>query len=1017
MNIKAIEAIPGWYSIAKKAGELYGTIDAYEKVPMLYRAVNLRSDALGTVPYKIMRNGTETDYPFVTPLEPLIQQTERSLLMTGQAIWLKLYKGRILYGFQFLNPQTVNVEFVPEKASALNPLSGLVFTQQINGVTYGPWTMDDVIYWREPSLSQDVGRGTSAAGVALQSAQLAYYLERFTSAFFEHGAQPALVMSLDKSVTPPEFERMRSDWRARAENVANAFRTFWMRGEIKTQIITFPLKDMELIQLQERAVTNITTTFGVPRTMLEASAANYATADSDRQSFWRETIVPRLSYYERVLNEQIFTPLEYSLEYHPDELDVFQTDEAARAGSLLQLTQAGVPLASAMNLLGYKNVEEALGMATPEELPDTTGINEETGEAVQDPDLADMQSTAEKRIRDLDLYQKKALHRLREGKSPAVKFTSDHLPRYMTDFLEIELRKAKKKIAVDEIFYWMKSLTVADLTPDERKIYRAIADRLQIRNDNNAERILAGDYTAIDTDLRDIMTEKVAGLILSAGRNKVSPITGIDDAQSRALVESGIQDYSNTYIDSYYNPFLQDLQSTEKEYIDKVIQSSLTTVGVTVDDIRSQLSAFGDLRAQRIAFTEPTRAAAQMTNTIQSNSANAGIPLERVWFTEGDGDNVCDECTALNNLPETEWGPEYQDGPPAHVNCRCAIGLQLAQSAITTPEETPPEILDTDTAQDLGTPPPPETPPALYERTPAEMADAVRALIPDELNDLVTDLKKVQSEFTVIDAEYERLGKEWKKLDDNIWKARARGYTPEQVETFRQQKTETLAAQNALVPEYNAKLAEIRALKSQINTAETPIYRDILTQLQHENPQQVNITFANSFPADVRAQMEEFIKLTYGTAESTGSVLDLSVSKIKEIERAYSRRDGIYLNASTTTSTTIHETLHAMQYQLGTGQSESASFGAERTAGESSQKLSKLIPGSSYGKDEIGFRDAVDSPYTLKLYTGNNIKNGSSYEFLEILPMALSDISAVRQNTDRGLLELGMQILKGGRSR
>ena len=445
MSYKSIEAIPGWYSIAKKAGELYGTIDAYEKVPMLYRAVNLRSDALGTVPFKIFRNGTETDYPFITPLDLLIQQTERSLLLTGHAIWLKLYKGRILYGFQFLNPESVRVEFVPEKATAFNPSAGLVFTQQINGITYGPWTIEDVIYWREPSLSQDVGKGVSAAGVALQSAQLAYYLERFTSAFFEHGAQPALVMSLDKSVTPPEFERMRSDWRARAESAANAFRTFWMRGEIKTQIITFPLKDMELIQLQERAVTNITTTFGVPRTMLEASAANYATADSDRQSFWRETIVPRLSFYQRILNEQLFTPLEYSIEFHPDELDVFQTDEAARAGSLLQLTQAGVPLASAMNLLGYKNIEQALGMAAPEELPDTQGVNEETGDAITDPDLADMQSTAEKRIRDLDLYQRKSLHRLREGKSPAVKFTSDHLPRYMTDFLELELRKAKKK--------------------------------------------------------------------------------------------------------------------------------------------------------------------------------------------------------------------------------------------------------------------------------------------------------------------------------------------------------------------------------------------------------------------------------------------------------------------------------------------------------------------------------------------------------------------------------------------
>ena len=244
----------------------------------------------------------------------------------------------------------------------------------------------------------------------------------------------------------------------------------------------------------------------------------------------------------------------------------------------------------------------------------------------------------------------------------------------------------------------MKALTVADLTPDEYLIYKAIAEKLKIRSQQNAERIIAGDYTAVDTDLREILTERVAGLILDAGSNRVSPITGIPDEDSRRLVEDGITDYSKTYIDSYYNPFLQDLSQTEKLYIDGVIQRSMVTVGVTVEDITAELSQFGQLRAQRIAFTEPTRAAAQMTNTIQRNSASAGIPLERVWFTEGDGDQVCDECKGLDGKPESEWDPEYIDGPPAHVNCRCAIGLQLQRSQISTPDNAGTEILDTDAA-------------------------------------------------------------------------------------------------------------------------------------------------------------------------------------------------------------------------------------------------------------------------------------------------------------------------------
>jgi hypothetical protein len=216
---------------------------------------------------------------------------------------------------------------------------------------------------------------------------------------------------------------------------------------------------------------------------------------------------------------------------------------------------------------------------------------------------------------------------------------------------------------------------------------------------------------------------------------------------------------------------------------------------------------------------------------------------------------------------------------------------------------------------------------------------------------------------------------------------------------------------------YNTKLSEVKSLRAEINTAETPIYRDLLTQLQHTNPQQVSVIFSGNFPANVKAQMTEFIRLTYGTAESNGSTEKIIVLTVPKIEREYHNSGMVFLTPSTTTSTTIHETLHAMQYQFGTGQSESAQFATDRTAGESLQKLSKLVPSGTYDKSEVAYRDAVDNPYTLKLYAGSKIRDGSSYEFMEVLPMALSNISAVRQNTDRGLLELGMQILKGGRSR
>ena len=676
MDYKAIEAIPGWYSVAKKAGELYDTLDAYEKVPMLHRAVNLRAEALGTVPYQLERGGVYVDYPFVTPLESLIQQTEKALLLFGHAFWLRLMRGRVLYGFQYLQPQSVRITFDESRIVNGDPMTGVLFSQQIGSRTFGPWTISEVVYFREPSVKDDIHAGTSSAQVALQSARLAYYLERFSSAFFEHGAQPALVMSLDKSITPPEYERLKSSWSRYAENVSNAFKTFFFRGEVNAQVITFPLKDLELVALQERTTTNIVTTFGVPRTMLEASAANYATADSDRQSFWRETIVPRLAFYERVLNSQLLAPLKYKIYFQPEKLSVFQTDEAARADSLVKLVQAGMSLDEAKYRLGYEDVSEALGLQQAGPQPDATGVNEDSGNAVVDESLNDL---ATKRSAELGAFERKALKRLKsKGTAAGTTFESDVLPRYLLDYVELELKGTKKKIDVTQLFAWLK-LTLSDLTPDERRVYKLIADKLAARVDDTAAAIAAGDYTRIDTDLRNILTEEVAQAVLRAGANRVTPIAGIPNAQSRQLVEQALQQVESSYLSAYWNPFLQDLSETERDYIARVVQQAQSTVGYTTDDIRNALSMFGDLRAQRIAFTEPTRAAAQQMNALQQLATQRGINTQRVWRIINDLE-VCDECIDLDGTNETEWSAKYPDGPPAHVNCRCVIILQLMPS-------------------------------------------------------------------------------------------------------------------------------------------------------------------------------------------------------------------------------------------------------------------------------------------------------------------------------------------------
>lgn len=667
-----ITGYPGWVDAIRNGEALTSTIDAYNSVPMLYRAVNLRCDAISSVPYRINRNDTEVEWPWTQSFNQLIKETERSLLLTGSAFWLKLKKGNVLTGFQALNPQTVIVKFDANQAVPGNPFAGVTFTQQFRGVTFGPWTPDDVVYFREPSMTDEVGPGLAPARVALQSAQLAHYLERFASHFFEGGAQPVTIMNLPENMDEAEFQRFKGEW-GKFSGVVNAFRTAFVRSpEIKATVITPPIKDLMLPELQERVITTISMTLGVPRTMLEASAANYATADSDRQSFWRETIVPRLGLYEHIINTQLFAGIGYELVYHPDELDVMQADEAARAGSLKMLVEAGMPLRGAMQTLGYKNIDETLAMTGPDTVtPEVVALPTEVADNVE--------PTAALRSVDWALLAKKLERRIKAGKSPWCDFDSAVISADEVNSVMARISSDATVAQAASIVAEVKA--VDDMTPDERRIYNAIAPELAKRGKVWARQITQNKE--VDPTLKDVIAP-----VLTAELSRQMGIR-IDTLGNQFAIPMDTGEESQRITDwlaDYVPKTTAKIDQTTADRIKPIIESYRVTPGVTIDDLTNLLRPLSDaVRARMIAVTETTRAAAQATVEYQQYLGKAGITMIRVWNTDAD-EKVCPICTGeaygvdLNGMTEDEWPAEVASGPPAHVNCRCDTSLRLVRN-------------------------------------------------------------------------------------------------------------------------------------------------------------------------------------------------------------------------------------------------------------------------------------------------------------------------------------------------
>jgi HK97 family phage portal protein len=413
MAIKAITSIPGWSETLEQADKVSDEGKSYAMVPLIYRAVKLRSDALSSVPVNIHKGETETEWPFDVELEELIWKTEAAMLLSGAGYWLKNANTVRVMDVQWLNPFSVEVEYDGDFS----------FMQYAGTRTNGPWTLDDIVYFREWDPYQDTNPGVSAAGVALGDSRLLNYITRFGYHFFDGGAMPVTVLGLAGSVNDTELKRTESAFKRMMTNIKNAFRVIGVRADqIDIKTLTPPLEELALPELYDQARGNVGAAFGIPTSMMEEPSANRATADTHYMTFWRDTVRPRGKLFENTINRQLLKPLGLELSFSFDEMDVFQTDEAQRAGSLLNYVQAGYSPALASQVLGVDLTEEQIA-----ELRATEADN-----VIQDMPITqenEPKSSAGDGMRtDLSKWHRKAEKRLKNGSTPAVGFESEYIP-------------------------------------------------------------------------------------------------------------------------------------------------------------------------------------------------------------------------------------------------------------------------------------------------------------------------------------------------------------------------------------------------------------------------------------------------------------------------------------------------------------------------------------------------------------------------------------------------------------
>ena len=685
-HTKATIAIPGWAQEMIDHPEGVGnTTQAYGKVPQMYRAVMLRANALACVPFIVHKGEKLVSWPFPQTLSKLLSEMEASLMVAGGAYALKLQPasgGNRTVGLQFLTPSSMTVKYDARTRKT-------EYRQRIGSMEYGPWDSERMLFMREFSFVTEVGNGLAPAQVALPAANLRIAMQDFASGFFSSGAQPMTLLTIAGNPAPTEIDRTERFFKRSMQGVRNAWRVLAMRSEVTVQPITPAINTMAMPEMHETTTREIAAAFGIPLSLLTSDSANYATAQSDMRLFYENTIKARLMMYEAALNEQVLGAMGLHIKFTPEALSIYQEDEAERSGALLNLVNAGIPLSNAMLILGYA-VEDVTGMTTQVETVSTSGAVVAVDAAPKalkaEPDEDEWLDSwrdgtggdeyAAKAHRDSMGLELKAWAKV-AGKdlARALEFNCEQVVPELERYIKTQL--AEPGVDLAHLFENDNHKALKLLTKAEKKVAAAVTAAFNRFGGRIKAQAANGvvDYAGTDA-MFNALAKKLAPILENVYavqiKADVNP-TGVEVDAERFT--NAAFDYAEREAGTRLNLEMNDttIKNLQRVAAKLMLDPSLSAAQITA----ALYPTFSPYRATLTAVTEVTRAKAAATNGAYDLLTEYGRDVVRRWGTRVD-ERVCPVCGPLDNKKEPTYRKQFSDGPPAHPNCRCRIGVEVS---------------------------------------------------------------------------------------------------------------------------------------------------------------------------------------------------------------------------------------------------------------------------------------------------------------------------------------------------
>jgi hypothetical protein len=310
----------------------------YAGVAAVFRAAHINADALASLPFALVdERGEEYDNSeawenkvgFMPNPRELLRLWRLSLFATNQAYgYIDRTKrgGRTIQELRYIAPTTIHIQAGADGIEK--------FVRRLAGQKDITWRPDDPRLFyalRRDFDTELLPSENTEFRACLNSAGIMFYADSFIRDFFARGGiKPTMLMV--KGVPRPEDQvRLEKYWDKLIRGLTKVVGKVFNAESVDPVVIGAGADDLKDTALYRQAIENVAMATGIPLSLLLANSANYATAQAEYASWFRDSVVPWAEFVADSMNERIFERMGLTMEFRPEAAEPGQEEEVRRA--------------------------------------------------------------------------------------------------------------------------------------------------------------------------------------------------------------------------------------------------------------------------------------------------------------------------------------------------------------------------------------------------------------------------------------------------------------------------------------------------------------------------------------------------------------------------------------------------------------------------------------------------------------------------------------------------------------